>query len=175
MASSAQNAPDGGISRSGEFEGPVDLSGVSAASFALWVRWESEDGVAMSWVRGSDGKYMSLGLEGGRFRLYNDSQSAVYPTTPVAVLGEWYSVVVVTDGTGEGLYINGVSVGTGAVALAVFAIRGQVLWIPGLIITVGTVIGVRLSVGFAIKANADTLRIVLLLAVIGACVAAFFR
>jgi len=50
-----------------------------------------------------------------------------------------------------------------------------VLWIPGLIITVGTVIGVRLSVGFAVKANADTLRIVLLLAVIGACVAAFFR
>lgn len=63
----------------------------------------------------------------------------------------------------------------GAVALTVFAIRGQVLWIPGLIITVGTVIGVRLSVGFAVKANADTLRIVLLLAVIGACVAAFFR
>jgi uncharacterized protein len=63
----------------------------------------------------------------------------------------------------------------GAVALTVFAIRGQVLWIPGLIITAGTLVGVRMSVGFAVKANADTLRIVLLLAVIGACVAAFFR
>src|SRR5690606_26565088 len=32
-----------------------------------------------------------------------------------------------------------------AVALTVFTLRGQVLWIPGLIITVGTVVGVRLS------------------------------
>lgn len=63
----------------------------------------------------------------------------------------------------------------GAVALSIFALRGQVLWVPGLIITVGTVIGVRLSIGFAVKANAGTLRVILLLAVIAACVAAFFR
>ncbi|MFN3712359.1 MAG: sulfite exporter TauE/SafE family protein [Alcanivoracaceae bacterium] len=63
----------------------------------------------------------------------------------------------------------------GAVALVVFAARGQVLWIPGLIITVGTLIGVRASVGFAVRANADTLRVILLVAVIGACIAAFFR
>lgn len=63
----------------------------------------------------------------------------------------------------------------GTVALAVFAVRGQVLWLPGLIITVGTLVGVRLSVNFAVRASADTLRSVLLLAVIGACIAAFFR
>lgn len=63
----------------------------------------------------------------------------------------------------------------GATALAVFAVRGQVLWIPGLIITVGTIVGVRLSVNWAVTAKADSLRHVLLLAVIGACVAAFFR
>ncbi len=63
----------------------------------------------------------------------------------------------------------------GAVALAIFAIRGQVLWIPGLVITVGTLIGVRYSVNFAVRAKTETLRNVLLLAVIGACVAAFFR
>lgn len=63
----------------------------------------------------------------------------------------------------------------GTVALAVFAVRGQVLWLPGLIITVGTLIGVRLSVNFAVRASADTLRAILLLAVIGACIAAFFR
>ena len=63
----------------------------------------------------------------------------------------------------------------GAVALTVFALRGQVLWIPGLIITVGTLVGVRLSVNWAVTARADSLRHILLLAVIGACIAAFFR
>ena len=63
----------------------------------------------------------------------------------------------------------------GAVALAIFAARGQVLWIPGLIITVGTLIGVRYSVNFAVRARTETLKNILLLAVIGACVAAFFR
>lgn len=63
----------------------------------------------------------------------------------------------------------------GAVALTVFAVRGQVLWIPGLIITVGTLVGVRLSVNWAVRAEVRSLRNVLLLAVIGACVAAFFR
>ena len=63
----------------------------------------------------------------------------------------------------------------GVVALSIFAARGQVLWIPGLIITVGTLVGVRLSVNFAIKAHGDTLRRILLLTVIVASVAAFFQ
>lgn len=63
----------------------------------------------------------------------------------------------------------------GAVALAVFAARGQVLWLPGLIITAGTLVGVRLSVNWAVKAQTKSLRNVLLLAVIAACVAAFFK
>lgn len=63
----------------------------------------------------------------------------------------------------------------GAVALTVFALRGQVLWVPGLIISVGTLIGVHVSVKFAVKAKHETLRHVLLVTVIGVCVAAYFR
>lgn len=63
----------------------------------------------------------------------------------------------------------------GVVALAVFAARGQVLWLPGLVIAAGTLVGVRLSVDFAVKARHETLRVLLLAAVIGVCVASFFR
>ncbi|MDP2226726.1 MAG: sulfite exporter TauE/SafE family protein [Moraxellaceae bacterium] len=63
----------------------------------------------------------------------------------------------------------------GVVALSVFALRGQVLWIPGLIIAAGTLIGVRVSVDFAVKAKHETLRVILLVAVVGVCVASFFR
>lgn len=63
----------------------------------------------------------------------------------------------------------------GTVALAIFAARGQVMWLPGLIITAGTLIGVRASVGFAVNAKADTLRIILLAAVIVACIGAYFK
>lgn len=63
----------------------------------------------------------------------------------------------------------------GIVALAVFAWRGQVAWIPGLVIAAGTIIGVRLSVNFAVKAHHDTLRVILLATVIVTCIAAIFR
>lgn len=63
----------------------------------------------------------------------------------------------------------------GAVALTVFALRGQVLWLPGLVISVGTLIGVHVSVKFAVKARHETLRHILLVTVIGVCVAAYFR
>lgn len=63
----------------------------------------------------------------------------------------------------------------GAVALTVFAWRGQVLWLPGLIISGGTLIGVRLSVSFAVRARQETLRYVLLSAVIGVCVISGLR
>jgi hypothetical protein len=63
----------------------------------------------------------------------------------------------------------------GAVALTVFVLRGQVLWVPGLIISVGTLIGVHVSVKFAVRAKHDTLRHILLVTVIGVCIAAYFR
>lgn len=63
----------------------------------------------------------------------------------------------------------------GIVALTVFSWRGQVLWLPGLIISVGTLIGVRLSVNFAMKARHETLRYVLLSTVIGVCVLSALR
>lgn len=63
----------------------------------------------------------------------------------------------------------------GAVALTVFAWRGQVLWVPGLIIAAGTLIGVNVSVKFAVKAKQETLRHILLVTVIGVCAGAYFR
>jgi uncharacterized membrane protein YfcA len=63
----------------------------------------------------------------------------------------------------------------GAVALVVFAWRGQILWLPGVIVSVGTVIGVRLSVRFAVKARHETLRYALLGTVIGVCVISGLR
>ena len=38
-----------------------------------------------------------------------------------------------------------------AVALAVFALRGQVWWVPGVILAVGSIAGAMLSVRFAIN------------------------
>lgn len=63
----------------------------------------------------------------------------------------------------------------GIVALSVFSWQGQVLWLPGLAITVGTLIGVRLSVNMAVKARSETLRRILLAALLLACIVAFFR
>ena len=59
-----------------------------------------------------------------------------------------------------------------AVALAVFAIRGQVLWVPGLILAVGTVIGAMISVRFAITVSQNTLKWLLLVMVTITCGAA---
>ena len=61
------------------------------------------------------------------------------------------------------------------VALAVFVIRDQVLWIPGLIMGVATIIGVQLSVRFAITARQDTLKWILLSMSLVVCVAALFN
>ena len=58
------------------------------------------------------------------------------------------------------------------VALIVFAMRGQVLWVPGLILAVGTVIGAMISVRFAIKVSQNTLKWVLLIMVTITCAAA---
>lgn len=60
------------------------------------------------------------------------------------------------------------------VALAVFIARGQVLWIPGLILAAGTVLGATLSVRFAIHVAQTTLKWILFVMVAISCGAAFF-
>jgi uncharacterized membrane protein YfcA len=47
------------------------------------------------------------------------------------------------------------------VALLVFALRGQVWWIPGLVLAVGSIIGAMLSVRFAINVSQNTLKWIL--------------
>jgi uncharacterized membrane protein YfcA len=63
----------------------------------------------------------------------------------------------------------------GSVALAVFVIQNQVLWIPGLILGVGSMIGVHFSVKFAISAQQKTLKWILLGMALLVCCAAFFK
>lgn len=63
----------------------------------------------------------------------------------------------------------------GAVSLLVFLYRDQVLWVPGLVLAAGTVIGVQLSVRFAISANQRVLRWFLLAMVVCVCLAAWLR
>lgn len=61
------------------------------------------------------------------------------------------------------------------VALVVFVARGQVLWVPGLILAAGMVIGVRLSVRFAISVDQKVLRWFLLVMVVVVCLAAWLK
>jgi hypothetical protein len=61
-----------------------------------------------------------------------------------------------------------------ALALAVFVIRGQVLWIPGLLMASGTVVGATLSVQFAITVSQNVLKWVLFAMVLLTCGAAWF-
>lgn len=63
----------------------------------------------------------------------------------------------------------------GGVALAVFALRGQVQWLPGLIVGVATIVGVQLSVRFAIGAQQKTLKWIFLVMAMTVCVAALLR
>ncbi len=43
-------------------------------------------------------------------------------------------------------------------ALVLFIARGQVLWLPGLILAVGTMVGAQIAVHFAVKAKPSTLK-----------------
>ena len=61
------------------------------------------------------------------------------------------------------------------VALTVFVVRDQVLWVPGLVLAAGTVLGVRLSVRFAISVDHAVLRWILLAMVITVCLAAWLK
>jgi len=60
------------------------------------------------------------------------------------------------------------------VALAVFVLRDQVLWIPGLILAIGTVVGAWLSVKFAISVKQNTLKWILFVMVSITCTVAYF-
>ena len=52
------------------------------------------------------------------------------------------------------------------VALVIFIVRDQILWVPGLLLALGSVIGAGLAVRFAIKVEQRTLRIFLLVVVV---------
>ncbi|MFT4720628.1 MAG: putative membrane protein YfcA [Candidatus Azotimanducaceae bacterium] len=58
------------------------------------------------------------------------------------------------------------------VALAVFVARDQVLWMPGLILAAGMVVGASLSVKFAISVPQNTLKWLLFIMVMLTCAAA---
>jgi len=60
-----------------------------------------------------------------------------------------------------------------AVALLVFVARGQVLWIPGLLMAVGTVAGATSSVKFAIAVPQAVLRWILFVMVVASCIGAY--
>jgi uncharacterized membrane protein YfcA len=60
------------------------------------------------------------------------------------------------------------------IALAVFVVRGQVLWIPGLLMAAGTVVGATVSVRFAIAAPQSVLKWILFVMVLLTCSAAYF-
>ena len=58
------------------------------------------------------------------------------------------------------------------VALLVFALRGQVWWIPGLVLAVGSMAGAALSVRFAITVSQNTLKWILFVMVTLTCAGA---
>jgi uncharacterized protein len=60
----------------------------------------------------------------------------------------------------------------GALSLAVFTLRGQVWWIPAVILAASSMVGVVISVNFAFKVEQKTLKKILLAMVIVACIAA---
>ncbi|WP_254463069.1 TSUP family transporter [Photobacterium ganghwense] len=58
------------------------------------------------------------------------------------------------------------------VALALFVMEGLVMWIPGLVLAVGTMVGSHLAVKFAIRAKPETLKWFLFVMTLCGCVAA---
>ncbi|MBL4679537.1 MAG: sulfite exporter TauE/SafE family protein [Pseudomonadales bacterium] len=59
------------------------------------------------------------------------------------------------------------------VALAVFIVRDQVMWVPGLILSVGTMTGAAISVKFSLNVSQTTLKWILFVMVSISCLAAF--
>lgn len=60
------------------------------------------------------------------------------------------------------------------IALVVFIARDQVMWVPGLVMAVGTVVGASISVKFAIKVPQSVLKWTLFAMVLVTCGAAYF-
>ncbi len=58
------------------------------------------------------------------------------------------------------------------VALGVFISRGQVLWIPGLILACGTMLGARIAVHYAMRVKQKTLKWFLFIMTLCGCIAA---
>lgn len=63
----------------------------------------------------------------------------------------------------------------GLLPLAVFIVRDQVLWLPGLIVGISTIVGVQLSVKFAVTAHQNTLKWIFLGMGMLVCVAALLK
>jgi len=61
-----------------------------------------------------------------------------------------------------------------SLALAIFIVRGQVQWIPGLILAVGTMAGAQLGVKFALNVSQSTLKWFLFVMTLAASVAALW-
>ncbi len=66
-------------------------------------------------------------------------------------------------------------VGVTALALALFIYRGQVLWLPGLILASGTMLGAHVAVKMTINAKASTLKWFLFVMTLCGCVAALLN
>jgi uncharacterized membrane protein YfcA len=60
-------------------------------------------------------------------------------------------------------------------ALGIFVARDQVAWLPGLLVAAGTLLGVRLGVGFAHRVSPRVLKRILLVMVLAVCLAAAIK
>ena len=63
----------------------------------------------------------------------------------------------------------------GLVALAVFALAGQVVWLTALLLSLYTVVGSQLGVRFALRVPKKVVRWIVFFAVVASCVAAYLK
>ena len=63
----------------------------------------------------------------------------------------------------------------GVVSLGVFVVAGQVVWVPAVLLAVGTAIGAQVAVRFALRARHAVLRWVVFVTVVATCFGAFFK
>ncbi len=61
------------------------------------------------------------------------------------------------------------TLGFGLLSLVIFIIREQVVWIPGAILSVGTIVGVLMSLKFAMKVNQEVLKRFVLVVIVIVC------
>ena len=67
-----------------------------------------------------------------------------------------------------------VSMAFTGVALVIFILRDQVLWVPGLILSVGFIAGAQLAVKLAIKASPEAMKKFLFVMTLAGCIAAAY-